>query len=304
MLTLQPIDQSDFAIKKGSKSFSLAALFLPWKSRANVYALYSWCRACDDTIDLIPQPSSSITEDSILGPLRQWTFSEPTLQAMIQSQLVLKEHLNEMLLGMQMDLDHQGYRSLSDLQLYCYRVAGVVGLMMCPLIGVKAPAAKDHAIALGIAMQMTNICRDVFEDAQRGRVYLPLNDLKMNDLKLALAQLNHNPASGAEVIEKLLGLADELYDHGRRGFKYIPLRTCFAISLAARVYQLIGHRLLAASKVDENVYRRRVYVPWLDKVFALGWAFYSTLRSRFESAATWAPKFEQWSCLSPEGERR
>ncbi len=164
------LDQSSASIKKGSKSFSLAALFLPKAARPQVYALYSWCRACDDAVDAgNNQPN--------LKAIKAWAMDDPLIRSLIANQLCSEKYFDEMLCGMQMDLDHRGYQTLEELEVYGFRVAGVVGLMMCPVIGVQDPKALDHAIALGIAMQLTNICRDIFEDANRGRVYLPLSEL-------------------------------------------------------------------------------------------------------------------------------
>ena len=300
-----PIDQTSSSIKKGSKSFSLAALFLPRPARPAVYALYSWCRACDDAVDLTEpiglESASTRRKAPDLQQLKSWALNDPLIRSLLKNQLCLESHFDEMINGMRMDLQHQGYQSLDELEVYCFRVAGVVGLMMCPLIGVRERCALDHAIALGIAMQLTNICRDVFEDALRGRVYLPLADLGFENHFLAAQILIKNPELAMAVVKKLLARADELYSHGRRGFAYIPFRACFAIALAARVYQLIGHRLLTAASADASLaFRNRSIVPWYQKAWAFLDAVIWTLKSRLTAHKKGSIIFPRWSSSTME----
>lgn len=309
-----PIDQTSSSITKGSKSFSLAALFLPRSARPAVYALYSWCRACDDAVDgvagfvgadvtepigLKSAPRNAQTPD--LQQVKSWALNDPLIRSLLKNQLCLESHFDEMINGMRMDLQHEGYQSLDELEVYCFRVAGVVGLMMCPLIGVRERRALDHAIALGIAMQLTNICRDIFEDALRGRVYLPRADLGFESHFSAEQILVKNPERGMAVVKKLLARADELYLHGRSGFSYIPFRACFAIALAARVYQLIGHRLLSAASADASLaFRNRTIVPWHQKALAFFDAVIWTLQSRFTAHGTGSIIFPRWSSAKIE----
>ncbi len=283
------LDQSSASIQKGSKSFSLAALFLPKAARPQVYALYSWCRACDDAVDAGDNHPN-------LKALKAYAMDDPLIRSLIANQLCSEKYFDEMLCGMQMDLDHRGYQTLDELEVYGFRVAGVVGLMMCPLIGVQDPKALDHGIALGIAMQLTNICRDVFEDANRGRVYLPLSELGYKDHGTAVQILTRNPEHAHLVVKKVLARADELYLHGRRGFHYIPLRTCFSIALAARIYQLIGYRLLKAATKDPLVaFRNRTVVPWHQKLLASVEALFWTLKSRRRQRRSLPAIFPKWS---------
>src|SRR5690606_15809209 len=141
-------------------------------------------------------------------------------------------------------------RTLRELSRYCYRVAGVVGLMMCNVMGVKDEAALDNAVHLGMAMQLTNICRDVAEDWERGRLYLPadlLADCGAPDLarELGGAFPERAVAPVARVLRVLLTHADRLYRSGDRGLAALPWRSALAVRTARRVYAAIGERVAA-----------------------------------------------------------
>jgi phytoene synthase len=149
---------------------------------------------------------------------------------------------------MAMDVAGQRYETLAQLQLYCHRVAGVVGLMMAHVFGVRDDAALTAAAQLGIAMQLTNICRDVAEDWQRGRLYLPDDRLQQHGVGGLAAELGRPlPAAAvrpiAGVVRDLLALADRQYRAGRRGIGALPWRAGLAVRAAASIYAAIGDRI-------------------------------------------------------------
>ncbi len=172
------------AVHSGS-SFYYSFLFLPAERRRAITALYAFCREVDDVVDEVADPSVARTK------LAWWrrevaqafagTPQHPVAQALVPviRRFALPEaHLQTVLDGMAMDLEQVRYVDFDALELYCHRVAGVVGLMSAEIFGYSDPRTKGYARDLGIAFQLTNICRDVGEDARRGRIYLPQEDLQ------------------------------------------------------------------------------------------------------------------------------
>jgi len=151
---------------------------------------------------------------------------------------------------------------------YCYCVAGTVGLMMCGVLGVTAPAASGPAIALGQAMQLTNICRDVAEDAGLGRVYIPAVRLAARGVTPdeVLAGTADRRAVAA-VVADLLALADGRYQAAEAGMHHIPARARVAILVAARLYRAIGARI---ARQSYDPWRGRAVVPWTTKLLLVG----------------------------------
>lgn len=156
----------------------------------------------------------------------------------------------ELLAGMAMDVAESRYATMADLRLYCWRVAGVVGLMMTHVFGVRDDRALVHAAHLGIAMQLTNICRDVAEDWQRGRLYVPDDVLARHGAGGLAGELGRElPASAraplASCLRELLGVADRYYASGDRGLSALPWRAALAVKAASNVYRAIGGRIAA-----------------------------------------------------------
>ncbi len=238
-----PRDHGD-VIQHHSRSFTLAARFLPADIRSDVQKLYAWCRWCDDAVDEALDPSDARQR---LGQLeedvhRVYAGATPRHAASrwlaeLNSKYGIPRQLPlDLLAGMRMDIEAAPITTEQDLELYCYRAAGTVGLMMCRLFGVDDPHAFRHAKSLGMAMQMTNIARDVAEDWERGRCYLPTCwgapspgvDPRPEDHSI-------RPA-----IDRLLRLADQHYADGARGYACLPPRVRFAIRTAGKVYHEIG----------------------------------------------------------------
>ena len=174
----------DKAARSGS-SFYYSFLFLPPERRAAITALYAFCREVDDVVDETPDPHIAATKlvwwrtelDRLYTDAPQHPVTRALLPAIKRFNLP-KEHLQEVIDGMEMDLTQARYEDFKSLSLYCYRVAGVVGLMAAEIFGQTQRETSDYALALGTAFQLTNIIRDVGEDARRGRIYLPLEDLQ------------------------------------------------------------------------------------------------------------------------------
>jgi phytoene synthase len=231
---------------KGSLSFSLASRLLGRREREAILMLYAWCRHCDDATD-----APGAGKAAVVGELREKTAAalsgtpsrEPVfrgLAALARRVPIPTAYFDELLLGMEMDATGSRYETLSDLELYCYRVAGVVGLMYCHVVGVSDEAALPHAAALGIAMQLTNIARDVRDDAALGRIYLPLTWLK----EAGLDEVDFLDASRREalagVVARLLDAAALRYESGDAGLCYLPPAAACAAAAARHIYAEIG----------------------------------------------------------------
>jgi 15-cis-phytoene synthase len=171
------------AAQSGS-SFYYSFLFLPTPQRRAITALYAFCREVDDVVDEVSDPGVARTK---LAWWRQevarafdGTPQHPVTQALapiVRERALPPEHFQTVIDGMAMDLEQARYLDFAALETYCHRVAGVVGLMSAEIFGYTDPATRGYARDLGIAFQLTNICRDVGEDARLGRIYLPQEDL-------------------------------------------------------------------------------------------------------------------------------
>jgi phytoene synthase len=171
-------------VQSGS-SFYYSFLFLPHERRRAITALYAFCREVDDTVD-------NATDESLARIKLAWwrtevssmfkgTPTHPVTQAMqphLAAFRIQEEHLQAIIDGMEMDLNQSRYLDYTGLQRYCWHVAGVVGILSASIFGVTDPQTLKYAEKLGLAFQLTNIIRDVGEDARKGRIYLPVNELQ------------------------------------------------------------------------------------------------------------------------------
>jgi 15-cis-phytoene synthase len=181
--------------------------------------------------------------------------------------------------GMEMDVMGHEYVALEDLLVYGYRVASTVGLMMCHVMGVSHPAALRHAAHLGLAMQITNVCRDVREDWQRGRLYLP-DELLSRHGAGALGRQLGQPFPDAAVaacsraVQELLGIADGYYRSSDAGLGYLSWRCALGVNAARRIYSAIGDEIALRGS---DVRAPRAVVPTLRKLWLCARAMGSTL---------------------------
>jgi len=171
-------------------SFYYAFLFLPPERRAAITAFYAYCREIDDVVDEVSDPGIAQSKlDWWRGEVRNafaGQASHPALQALLphsQTFGIEARHLLQVIEGCEMDLTQTRYLDFANLKQYCHLVAGVVGEVAASIFGQTDPRTTDYAHRLGLALQLTNIIRDVGEDAVRGRVYLPIEDLQRFDVK-------------------------------------------------------------------------------------------------------------------------
>jgi 15-cis-phytoene synthase len=267
-------------IAHGSKSFYFASRLLGRRVQTGTMLLYSWCRYCDDTVDAATDQRSAEQGVAALKRLTteaccksgdpassDWPKEFAALDYLAKQYRIPSHYPLELIEGMAMDVHGTRYENFEQLMLYAYRVAGVVGLMMAHIIGVSDMRALRYAADLGNAMQLTNIARDVAEDAAMGRVYLPADWLQAAGVPTGYTAGATQREQLFLVVKHLLAHADTLYRSGLRGIRYLPLRSALAIAVAASIYRAIGTLILRrhARALDE-----RVYVPfWLKCCLAL-----------------------------------
>ena len=239
------VAESRQVLARHARTFNLASVFLTPTQRDDAAVVYSFCRTIDDLVDEAPHPTIGRQGvEAIRSMLEGRTAPTPLVEAFLRVADRTGFALNaatDLMDGVLSDTGDVTFQDDGELIRYGYSVAGTVGLMMCGVIGVSEDWALSHAIDLGIAMQITNICRDVLEDAGRGRVYLPAARLRLagvepDDLRGGRA----NPIKIGPVVQDLLHLADEYYQSGDQGMRAIPTRPRMAIFAASRVYRAIG----------------------------------------------------------------
>lgn len=260
------------SIAQHSKSFALASRVLAPAQRDCAAVVYAWCRRADDAIDLVAPSEQARELARLRDELRRLylgeVMSDPTLaefQRVAELCGIPERYPSELLDGMAMDVDGFEYTSWDQLRLYCYRVASTVGLMMCHVMGVRSVEALPHAIDLGIAMQLTNIARDVDEDWRRGRLYLPKELLVEHGLThlrdhLGGPLLGHHRDRLRPVLRELLEVADRYYASADRGLAYLTKRNAFGVAAARGIYSEIG-REIAANGYDVLAGRAVVSLP-------------------------------------------
>lgn len=252
----QVIDHATQSINVGSKSFAAAAKLFDERTRQSAVMLYAWCRHCDDVIDgqilghgqLDGDRSSGEARLATLVELTERAYAGESMQdpAFAAFQQVVRRHAIppelplEHLAGFGMDVQDYRYQTLDDTLLYCYRVAGVVGLMMARVMGAKSEATLDRACDLGLAFQLTNIARDIVEDAQIGRVYLPADWLEEVGIPADEISLAHHRPALALLAARLVDLAEPYYQSASQGLRDLPWRSAWSIATAHGIYRQIG----------------------------------------------------------------
>ena len=240
----QALASADAVLALKGSSFHWAR-YLLGKSHANrATRLYRFCRYIDDladeatSISVAKQALQSLSSDIATGHARNAITQDALL--LIKECNIAPEIIQALIDGVMSDLEPVAMQNMHDLMQYCYRVAGTVGLMMCKVLDINDEKAYPFAIDLGIAMQLTNICRDIADDAKLGRRYLPaslVGNINAPDLVKPSADMQTNLKHG---VKNLLAVADSYYKSGESGLPYIPTNARFGIAVAAKVYSEIG----------------------------------------------------------------
>ena len=271
-----------------SKSFYFSARMLPSKQRWATYALYGFCRYCDNLIDVPRRRTKSdlLREIQFVAEELQIAYNtgeseHPVIRAFI---LVAKSYgipiayPLDLLKGVAMDIQQTRYKTFDDLSLFCYRAAAVVGLMMTHVLGYKDDRAFDYAEQLGIAMQLTNILRDVKEDKEMGRIYLPQTEL----VQFGVSERHIFDEIMTPQVRTLMKFqverAERYYVEAIPGISLLNTDSQYAIYSAAKIYRGILRKIEARGY---NPFLGRVFVPSIEK---MGILLHEGLRTKVLSA--------------------
>ena len=248
-----------------AKSFNWAGFFLPKKTYQDCSDLYDFCRTLDDIAD---QDLDLRIKKKIFEEFKR-DFESKNIENPIINKIykLIKEFeispkiIFDLFDGVESDLKEKvELKSNEDLIIYCYRVAGTVGLIMAKILNVKSKSSLKSAIDLGIAMQLTNIARDVVEDNKRNRNYI---------------------SSDFETIKGTLKLADKFYDNSFKSINEISLNNRFAILVARRVYRQIGNKILTKKNIENYRISGKIYVTNFGKINQTILSFFDLIKLKF-----------------------
>ncbi len=266
-LALRDLEYCAAALNDGSKSFLLASHFLPKQVRFAATSLYGFCREADDLIDGNSGEPEALKQalDTVQQRINNVYSSKPldnstdrALRSVVQHYHLPRGLLDALLQGFEWDTSGRTYQTLEEVEDYAARVAGSVGAMMAVLMGVRDPTILARACDLGVAMQLTNICRDVGEDARAGRCYLPIDWLQAQSVTPETILQPGSAAVVKDVIVKLLNRADFLYKRADSGIAMLPHNCQRGIRMARQVYSAIGGEI---QRIDYDSINQRAYVP-------------------------------------------
>ena len=257
--------------REQAKNFYYAFVTLPRARRQAIYATYAFCRLCDDVAD------SSLSDEEKVAGLGEVTRAleqaeagrpeGPVFQAVAHVAATYDvpwEHFHEVVRGVEMDITVHRYSTFDELQTYCYRVASVVGLICVRIFGCTSPEAREPAIALGVAMQLTNILRDIAEDGARGRVYLPQEDLQRfgyGDDEVLQGAFNDRFVA---LMRFQVQRAKEQFQQGKALLPLLPLRSRACPAVLGGIYSRLLDRIEARGY---DVYAKRVSLSGREKLF-------------------------------------
>lgn len=244
------------------RTFYFASLFLPPRRRRSIHSAYAFCRIADDIVDLAPTSG----RETAAAALDAWEreIDTPTHPVSVAFQQARQTYgipdlpVRDLMLGVRSDLDHHLFETWADLYLYSYHVAGTIGLISAPVLGCTDDAALPYAVNLGIAMQLTNIVRDVAEDAAMGRLYLPLEDLVAFGVDPESVLAGHPNGRFKELIAFEVERARGLYNEADIGIRSLIAPGKFTTLASSRLYAAI---LDAVEKQGCDPFKGRAAVP-------------------------------------------
>jgi 15-cis-phytoene synthase len=262
-------------VKTNSRTFAMAAALLSAQQRHAVHALYAFCRASDDILDKAPR-GQDVSQSLIQWRVRVQSYPnpyDPVLLAWADTQAryqIPHGYVTQLIDGIARDLDQQRYRTFAELTEYCYGVASTVGLMVMHIIGFQSASAVPYAIKLGVALQLTNILRDVGADWQAGRLYLPQDELAQFGLtEDDIAQFasgnwdEHSHERWRALMRHQIQRTRRLYHEAQPGIALLHPKGRLAIQAAAGLYEAILDNIEAH---DYDVFRRRAHVGFWGKI--------------------------------------
>ena len=247
-------------LAKHGKTFYWARFFLSKDAAQKATRLYRFCRYIDDLADeAIDQNQAKNVLGDVIKSLEQSSASDPVIAdaiALFAACEIPIEVPIALIRGVMSDLTIVRLKTEAELLKYCYQVAGTVGIMMCRVLGVSDSKALYHAIDLGIAMQLTNICRDVHADAVMNRIYLPRAIFGLDSTARIITLDEESHKKLIESLNLLLKQADTYYASAYSGLCFLPFRSRVSILIAARLYQKIGDQM-----------QKKSFANWGDKAY-------------------------------------
>ncbi|HWR00630.1 MAG TPA: phytoene/squalene synthase family protein [Chlorobaculum sp.] len=268
--------------KHHAKTFYMATRFLPKRQQNPIFAMYALLRTVDDLVDLAEDKLSNgqLTRDEINRSIADWktrlyecyegtNLNDPILMAWqdtIRQYAIPIELPLDLIDGVAMDIDFTTFETFDELYIYCYKVASVVGLMTAEIFGYSDRKALQHAIDLGIAMQLTNILRDVGEDVDRGRIYLPMEDLRR--FSYSQDEFMHKTMNDnfVRLMKFQIERARRYYESAEQGIPMLEKNSRMAVEISSRNYSEI---LKAIEENGYDVFSQRAYRSLYQKLSTL-----------------------------------
>jgi phytoene synthase len=257
--------KTEFYIKHHGKSFYWAGKFLKKEIFYDCSILYAFCRVVDNLVD-----EKSNSKNNIKNFIKDYQSKNSKnlvinkFKKIEAKYKIPKKYVQDLLYGVSLDTKPVKIKTTQELLKYSYYVAGTVGAMMAYIFNTTNSKAIKCAINLGIAMQLTNISRDVVKDAYLQRIYIPENFLKENITVKNIINNNFNKKKLFFSIKKIILLAEKYYISGNSGIRFLPRTTKFSIFLASKIYQGIGKKIL---NDNEYIYfLKRTYLNFLEKI--------------------------------------
>jgi len=270
-------------IRRGSRSFYTASRLFDRPTREKAWLLYAWCRRCDDLADgqdlggtLVDPPENQEEAENRLQAIRVLTrrafegqpTADPAFDGMGQLEMetgITEAMADDVIAGFALDAAEWRPRTEADLLRYCYHVAGAVGVMMAKVMGVPADDGEtlDRACDQGIAFQLANIARDLAQDADLGRCYIPLEWLAEEDIEPGQEMKPHHRGEMADIAKRLVALMEKHEAAARWGTRRLPFRSRWAVLAAANIYGAIGREVVARGA---HAWDSRVVIGRWDKL--------------------------------------
>ena len=274
---------TNLSLKKRAKTFYFASLFFSREKQNDIRNLYSFCRLIDDLADNnnCTNKKAKIKLEGIKNELKKNESNDQIISDF--TKLISKYKINpliaiDLINGVLYDLNKVNIKSFDQLFDYSYKVAGTVGLMMCKIMEVKNNSVINEGVYLGIAMQLTNISRDIKEDLEDGRIYFPKeirNNVSGNFKKLLTDKKLQIKFS--KDLKLLLDTSDQVYNLAWRGVIRLPIKYRIPIAIASYLYQSIGKKI---KKNGYNVWNQRVYLSMSEKIIKTGKVFLKLIFDR------------------------